>query len=73
MIKYATEHIAAKNNIRTYQQLIKNTMTNHGAKSKYKEFKHITIDNETIAVKTGEVLIHHHEKIIFHICSFNHN
>ena len=39
VVKYAKEQIAAKNNIHTYQQLIKNVTTNHGAKSKYKEFK----------------------------------
>ena len=59
------------------QVTITSTLTN-GATIKmhvcaFKTAGNITIDNETIAVKTGEVLIHHHEKIIFHICSFNHN
>ena len=35
LIKYAEEQIAAKNNIYTYQQLIKSIMTNHGATAKY--------------------------------------
>ena len=51
LVKYAKEQIAAKNNINTYQQLIKKVTTNHGAKSKYKEFQNKTINNENKRTK----------------------
>ena len=44
LIKYAREQIKLNNeNKITYQFLIKNITTNHGIKSKYKDFKNISI------------------------------